>query len=241
VRSWWLVVVVLAAGSPAEADGVDPSRIERARSTTLSDEYQPALPGNGDGNTAAPARSGRGAEEPMIDTRSAPEYTDVGPLGKLLDLLLWGAVIVGGALFTFWLASELVRYGADDAELDEAKSTATGRDEAVIERPLGDAEELARRGEYREAIHTLLLRTLQELVRAGAVRVSASMTSREILARVPLLADARVALANLITAVELTHFGGDSASVADYDRCLAHFRLFATAYRAGTPNVGRNA
>ena len=35
----------------------------------------------------------------------------------------------------------------------------------------------------------------------------------------PLLAEARDALAGLITAVELTHFGDDDATVDDYVRC----------------------
>ena len=59
-----------------------------------------------------------------------------------------------------------------------------------------------------------------------------AMTSREILARVPLLADAREALAGLITAVEITHFGDEPANAGDYDRCRQQFHLFATAFRA---------
>jgi hypothetical protein len=57
------------------------------------------------------------------------------------------------------------------------------------------------------------------------------MTSREILARVPLLADARDALHALIITVELTHFGGDDATEEDYVRCRAQFQKFATAFR----------
>jgi hypothetical protein len=169
------------------------------------------------------------------DTRNESTEWDGGPLSSLFRFLLWGVVIVGIALLVFWLGSELMRYGGDDKQLattdDEAGKSSV--DLAVIQRPLGDAEELAARGEYTEAIHTLLLRTLQELVRSAAVRVSPAMTSREILARVPLLADAREALAGLITAVEITHFGGDRATRDDYLRCLAQFQKFATAFRAG--------
>jgi Domain of unknown function (DUF4129) len=169
------------------------------------------------------------------DTRNESTEWDGGPLSSLFRFLLWGVVIVGIALLVFWLGSELMRYGGDDKQLattdDEAGKSSV--DLAVIQRPLGDAEELAARGDYTEAIHTLLLRTLQELVRSAAVRVSPAMTSREILARVPLLADTREALAGLITAVEITHFGGDRATRDDYLRCLAQFQKFATAFRAG--------
>jgi Domain of unknown function (DUF4129) len=175
------------------------------------------------------------------DTRNETGEWDGGPLSSLFRFLLWGVLIVGIALLVFWLGSELMRYGGDDVQLastdDEAANSAV--DLAVIQRPLGDAEELAARGEYTEAIHTLLLRTLQELVRSAAVRVSPAMTSREILARVPLLADAREALAGLITAVEVTHFGGDPATLDDYVRCRDQFQKFATAFRAGHDRAGR--
>ena len=175
------------------------------------------------------------------DTRNESGEWDAGPLSSLFQFVLWGVLIVGIALLVFWLGTELMRYGGDDKQLattddDPGKSSV---DLAVIQRPLGDAEELAARGEYTEAIHTLLLRTLQELVRSAAVRVSPAMTSREILARVPLLADAREALAGLITAVEITHFGGDQATLDDYVRCRAQFQKFATAFRAGHDRAAR--
>ena len=175
------------------------------------------------------------------DTRNESGEWEGGPLSSLFKFVLWGVLIVGIALLVFWLGTELMRYGGDDKQLattdDEAGKSSV--DLAVIQRPLGDAEELAARGEYTEAIHMLLLRTLQELVRSAAVRVSPAMTSREILARVPLLADAREALAGLITAVEITHFGGDQATLDDYVRCRAQFQKFATAFRAGHDRAAR--
>ena len=171
------------------------------------------------------------------DTRRDPSEINAGPMSSLFDALLWGVAIVGIGILIFWLASELFKYGGDDAQLssDEANPDAATVDLAVIQRPLGDAEELAARGEYREAIHTLLLRTLQELVRSSAVRVGPAMTSREILGRVPIAPDARDALQGLIVAVELTHFGDDEATEEDYRRCLAQFQKFATAFRASAP------
>lgn len=159
-----------------------------------------------------------------------------GPMSGLFKFLLWGIVIIGIALIVFWIASELLGYGGSEAQLapnpdDEAGGSKI--DMRVIERPLGDAEELAQRGEFTEAIHTLLLRTLQELVRSASVRVSPAHTSREILARVPLLADSRDALAGLISAVEMTHFRGTAATLEDYVFCRDQFHKFAAAFRAG--------
>jgi hypothetical protein len=175
-------------------------------------------------------------DDPRRDTRHDESEFSAGPMSSVFTFLLWGVIIVGIALLVFWIGAEVLRYGGNDAQLASTAEDDPSRssiDMAVIQRPLGDAEELAARGEYTEAIHTLLLRTLQELVRSAAVRVSPAMTSREILARVPLLADARDALSGLIIAVEITHFGGDQATLEDYVRCRAQFQVFAAAFQKG--------
>ncbi len=222
-------------------------RIDEAARAALDDALQPELPryaGDGSGSARArrwdPSRRGDQPFELPADRRRLDAETTgpLGPLGTLLNLLLWGLLVVGSVLVAFWLSSELVRYGGADAALaaDDPEGAAPV-DLAVIERPLGDAEELAARGDYADAIHTLLLRTLVELVRSSAVRVGPALTSREILARVPLQADAREALAGLITAVEVTHFGDDVATVADYHRCRDQFQRFATAFRGAAPRA----
>lgn len=228
-----MLVGLLLAAAPASAAN---DRVERARAAVLTDGYQGALPGDdtaagSDVSTIHPAGPGAGTE-PAIDTRDEPGGFETGVLGRIINVLMWGGLLVGAALLAFWIGTELLAFGADDAALaEDAPAAQDGPDLRVIERPLGDAEELAARGEYGEAIHTLLLRTLQELVRSAEVRVSAAMTSREILGRVPLAAEARASLAGLITAVEVTHFGDDPATAADYERCRAQFQRFATAFR----------
>jgi hypothetical protein len=232
------------------------SRIDRARQAVLDETYQAELPryrdpagsagagggsaGDGLGGGQLRPRRQAGGElgeserdrRMMVDAR---DHEEGGAASSLMRLLLWGMVIVIGVLVASWIASELSRYGGD-AELapaDEAADRMQAAAKAIIDRPLGDADELARHGLFAEAIHTLLLRTLQELVRSAAVRVAPATTSREILARVPLLADARSALAGLITAVEITHFGDAPASAADYERCRQQFAVFAQAFRGG--------
>jgi hypothetical protein len=170
-----------------------------------------------------------------IDTREQRDLEGGrGGLGSLLQVLMWGVLAVGLGLGLFWFATELAKYD-EDAKLppDEEAAAIQAATTAIIDKPLGDADELAARGEFAEAIHTLLLRTLHELARSAMVRVERSHTSREILARVPLLADAREALGGLINAVELTHFGDEPASAADYANCREHFNRFAIAFKNG--------
>ncbi len=243
----------VAADPATRADRA--GRIDQARRTVLDDTYQAELPryrdpsgspgagggsaGDGQGGQLRPRRQAGGElgegdrdRRMMVDAR---EHEEGGAASSLMSSLMWGMVIVIGVLIAFWIASELSRYGGD-AELaptDEPADRMQAAAEAIIDRPLGDADELARRGMFAEAIHTLLLRTLQELVRSAAVRVAPATTSREILARVPLLADARSALAGLITAVEITHFGDAPANAADYERCRQQFAVFAQAFRGG--------
>jgi hypothetical protein len=258
------IAVGLGAAAPAGADPVslpsapgagpgagktDDAAIERARQAVLDDSYQPELPryqaGSGSGGIVpgAPRRRAGGElgeaerDRQMFDTRA---HEDAGG-SSLMTFVMWGLVVVAAVLIASWLASELSRYGGDaelppEAEVHDRMQAASA---AIIERPLGDADELARRGEFAEAIHVLLLRTLQELARSAAVRVAPATTSREVLARVPLLADARSALAGLITAVEITHFGDEPANAADYERCRQQFTVFAAAFRgaAGRPGA----
>jgi hypothetical protein len=240
-----VIAVWLGAAGLAEADPVasNDAAIERARQAVLDASYQPELPRDqaGSGSSGfAPGAPGRRAggeladaerDRRMLDTRAR----DDGDGSSLMNFVMWGLVVVTAVLLASWLASELSRYGGDaelppGAEVHDRMQAASA---AIIERPLGDADELARRNEFAEAIHTLLLRTLQELARSAALRVAPAMTSREVLARVPLLADARSALAGLITAVEITHFGDQPADAADYERCRQQFTVFAAAFRGG--------
>ena len=180
-----------------------------------------------------------------IDTREYQERArsqdDAGPMSSVLTMLMWGLLAVGLGLLVFWFASEMSKSGEDVAlpEKDDGDAAVKAATAAIIDKPLGDADELAARGEFAEAIHTLLLRTLHELARSAMVRVERSHTSREILGRVSLAADAREALSVLITYVELTHFGDDPAGAADYAKCREQFNRFANAFRAGLAITSR--
>jgi hypothetical protein len=249
------LVLVLVGGRADDAladDGeLAPRRaasdIDAARERALTPDFQRRLPGDeagagsAAGSAAAKLRKPAEPRTPAIDTRAPRD--EAGALGSLMTFLLWGLVIVVAALLAVWFAGALWK-GEDHAELapDPDARAEDAETAAMIARPLGDADELARRGDYAEAIHTLLLRTLEELVRVADVRVERSHTSREILARVPLRPDARDALAGLITAVEVTHFGDAPAAAADYDRCREQFHRFAAALRAsGLAAVRRDA
>jgi len=154
-----------------------------------------------------------------------PPQVDLPPLALelLLRFLAYAGAAVLLSLAAVWLVRRL-RPGPSDAEL--AADGASGR---PIDIPVVEARALAAAGRFGEAIHALLLETLEALSRAS--RLAPSLTSREILARVPLPERAREALGALVLAVELSRFGGARPGEADYRACLERFETFLATYR----------
>lgn len=175
----------------------------RAEAVLAADAYQSALP-----KDLAPPRA--------LDL-------PLGPLELLLRLLLWTALAVMVVLAVSWLVRRLTR-GGRDVEVGEAVPA------APVAIPIASAQALAAEGRWADAIHALLLETLEALSRAA--RLAPSLTSREIVERITLPARARDALAGLVVAVEVSRFGGADAAEADYRDCLARFHAFLDTFRS---------
>lgn len=150
-------------------------------------------------------------------------HLDLGALGPVLRVLLWVALAVLALLAVTWIGRRLGG-GARDVEAPPEVAS-----DGAVPLPAENAEALAAEGRFAEAIHVLLLDTLETLARAG--RLPRSLTSREIAGRVPLAPGARAALAALVEAVEVVWFGGAVPEEADFRRCLQRFQAFRDAYR----------
>jgi hypothetical protein len=214
------VIFALVLGSLAAASHASPEVIQDKAQNLLAEGYQTDLPRKPSIEEILEASGRRLDHEP-------PPPKKLQGSTPVTTLLLW--VVVGGAIFlllSFFL-SEL-RGRAGKAEAGGGASPGDG-DAALTERPLGDAEALAREGRFGEAIHVLLLRTLAELARR--VAVPTSLTSREILTEAELPAGAHDALRSLVVAVEVSHFGGATPGREDYEACVDRFRAFVDAYR----------
>ncbi len=232
-------LVVLLGGAEAGAGvGTPGERAERAARRVLDGNFQRELPFGDitferDQELRDPQRRPRGGKPRDLELR-ARDDRDVqvsggGALAGILRVMMIGVAAVGLVMLLMWMFRDLRR--GDPPPIEGEVGSDPTVDQDVLSRPIGDADELARAGRYAEAIHTLLLRTLVELVRATRTRVPAALTSREILARVPLVPPARVALDALVAAVEVTHFGDEIPGAADYERCRGEFQRFADAYR----------
>jgi hypothetical protein len=146
----------------------------------------------------------------------------LGWLDVVLRVLFWGTLAALAVLAAVWLARRLRRATA-------AVALEAGAPAAPVSSPIASAEALAAEGRFAEAIHALLLETLDALSRAA--RLAPSLTSREIVLGVPLPGRARDALEGLVLAVERSRFGGDAAGPEDYAACLGRFHAFLESYR----------
>jgi hypothetical protein len=231
---WVLPAAVLAA---------DDAAIRAAVQEGLDPAVQRLLPGEErppEGRRATPTWRKRriGGDTPLTPARRREEaggWVLGGAVSTVASVLMWAVIAVGAGLLVAYAARELGGGGARDvAPEPPAAGPRRGEHHAVVEQPLSDADELAREGRFGEAIHTLLLRTLRELAARSRAALPRSLTSREILARVDLGADARAALGDLVTTTELCHFGDEEPGATDYDRCRRQFHLFAAAYQGRT-------
>jgi Domain of unknown function (DUF4129) len=98
----------------------------------------------------------------------------------------------------------------------------------TVDQILADAEQHAAAGQYREALHRILIGALAILKTHTSV-VRESLTSREILAAAKLEPDASGALRRLLGQVESVWFGQKPVSAADYTAALTNLRAFREA------------
>lgn len=100
---------------------------------------------------------------------------------------------------------------------------------------LSDVDAHAARGAFAEAIHRLLLATLTELCRLAELDLDPSLTSREIVSTIPMPDPARRALAGLVAAVEVSHFGEADVERADWENCRGRFDVFVESLAGTSP------
>jgi hypothetical protein len=241
-----MLISICTSDNSLAAAAANPTDQDLRNAAAVGPEVQINLPGetgetgHGSNSKPTPAKSQR------YDQRSIPTGerhwrsesrgdSQIGVVGGISQILLYGVIVVGILVLLVTIVSEVAgsRKVIEDSVQSNDDATIAAQVSAVISKPLDDADALAAAGKFSEAIHTLLALTLYELAGQSSLRLTGAMTSREILAKVPLLGDARTALADLVTAVELTWFGDDVAGQVDYQRCRQQFSMFAAAYKKG--------
>ena len=169
-------------------------------------------------------------------------------LGKLIAWIFIGLGIAAAALFIWLIASSFVG-GYTPPPKKRRKSRGQGAD-APENAPLpfapvamGDVDAAAKRGDYGEAVHLLLLATLQMLSQKGLLRIKPSMTAREIALSAQLNVNAQAPLREIVGAVETYLFAGFDLNAETYDNCRNHHKMLLERLKssaAGTPEARGN-
>lgn len=178
-------------------------------------------------------------EDPAIqwslpEDRPDDEITFSGGLGlPLFELLMiLGGITIGVVLvllFVSYFRNRAPVERDDDELLTERPAPAI----ALSDRPLDAAAAAARDGRYDEAVHLLLLGTIEEIRTALHVDVHPSWTSREVSRRAPLPEAGRSPLGDLVSIVERSHFGGAEVTAEQYAASLEHHRALRAACTGG--------
>ena len=190
-----------------------------AQAATRSLGLQTELPGD---------RAIKPEEPPDPEAPSSFSPLRISP--EAARIVLWMAVIafVLVALFslrdTVWSSSRSRRFAPDDPDAPPSLAVAARMDQAQLE-----ADELARRGNFAEAMHVLLLQSVGELRRRLDVSIAASLTSREILHRIGLGPEERTVFADIISRVEISYFGAHEPDESEYLACRQSFESLTLA------------
>jgi len=96
-------------------------------------------------------------------------------------------------------------------------------------RLLSESDALAAQGRYSEAIHLLLLRSIEDIEDRRPRLVRPMFTSREIAELDPLPRSARAAFAGIAAAVERGLFAGQKIGADEFARCRRDYESFAFA------------
>lgn len=156
---------------------------------------------------------------------------DISP--ETLRILLWGAVILGVAVTIWSLRDSLPAFSRSRRITAGPVSTGFPDSSARMEEAQLEADDLAGRGYYGEAMHVLLLKSLAEIRLRLGTSFAVSLTSREILRKVSLPQAGSGALGAIVQSVEQTYFGGRPAGREDYLGCRQEFEVLKRSLAAG--------
>ena len=166
-------------------------------------------------------------EPPPGWLRGLFEFLDA--LGPLFQIIFWILIALVVAGIGWFIVRELMRIRAPEKRGKTAKpAQEPWRPEAAAALALlSDADALAAQGQYAEAVHLLLLRSINDIEGRLPNAVRPALTSRDI-ARLERLPDAaRPTFLKIARAVETSLFGGGAVDRATWDDCRAAYEAFA--------------
>ena len=153
-------------------------------------------------------------------------------LAPLAPYIFWGGVAIGVAFILFLIGQRLfaIKRGLVTGRLKLSSGAETWRPAPEQARALlEEADRLAAAGQFVEAAHLILLRSIQDIQARRPRAVAVSLTSRDIARLEVLPPPARVLFSGIAEAVEISLFGGRPLDREGYTRCRDAYSSFADA------------
>lgn len=148
-------------------------------------------------------------------------------------IFLWTVLAVLAASL-LWLVYQRLRHGEWQWRRKPAPEAEVGADaqewtpeHAPARRWLEEADALAGQGRYAEAIHHLLVRSVEDIARRRPRLVQPAVTSRELASASALPESARALFSGIARRVERSLFGGRPVGEQDWAEARSEYANFA--------------
>ena len=169
-------------------------------------------------------------ELPQYEPPQMPDW--LGGLVPVVKVLFWAAVAAIVLFVLYLIVSRLtgLRFGRRGKDEAEAAADESWRPEAAEARELlGEADALAAQGQYAEAAHLILFRSIEDIDDKRPDLVRPALTSRDICALEAIPPRPRSAFARIAAMVERSLFAGQPLVPDDWHDCRAAYEEFAFA------------
>lgn len=157
-------------------------------------------------------------------------------LSPAFPIIFWGGLAIIAIMVLVFIAREIVGprgWGLRKKGVGPANLDADMRPSAAKARTLlADADRLAAEGQFGEAVHLLLFRSIEDIDARWPHLLRPALTSRDIAAHAGLPPTARDTFAGLARVVERSFFGGAKVGAEDFAHCRDAYAAFALADRA---------
>lgn len=152
-------------------------------------------------------------------------------VGPIMKLIFWAFLIFVVGTILWFILKEAIRIQRGHVpkikKSKDAPLPAYTPDASVANALLMDVDTLAAQGRFEEAVHTLLLRSIDDIKSANPRSVPRDLTSREISTLQILSELARNAFNIIGQRVERSYFGGRSLTKEDFDISREAYTEFA--------------
>ncbi len=153
-------------------------------------------------------------------------------LGPVFRVIFWiaAALVVAGLIYFLFGEAIRVRFGGKRTPKDKRQDDVLvdiRPDAAAARSLLEEADALAQRGHFAEAVHLLLFRSIEDLQERIEGGVPSSLTAREISGLGKLPERAKRCLKPIIMVVERSFFGGRAVDADGWQEARRSYKDFA--------------